>query len=92
MPPAAKARTWAPRGQTPVVKVTAKGSGRISIAGGPAEGQVLTAATQPDGTTAWTGVLRLPKPRLLTPYRLVVTEQEQHSRGGKLVYGDVIRL
>lgn len=29
----AKARTWAPRGQTPVVKVTAKGSGRISIAG-----------------------------------------------------------
>jgi hypothetical protein len=59
---------------------------------GPAEGQVLTAATQPDGTTAWTGVLRLPKPRLLTPYRLVVTEQEQHSRGGKLVYGDVIRL
>jgi DDE superfamily endonuclease len=29
----AKARTWAPRGQTPIVKVTAKGSGRISIAG-----------------------------------------------------------
>ncbi|MGI5246049.1 transposase [Dactylosporangium sp. CA-139066] len=29
----AKARTWAPRGHTPVVKVTGKGSGRISIAG-----------------------------------------------------------
>jgi putative transposase len=29
----AKARTWAPRGQTPVIKVTGKGSGRISIAG-----------------------------------------------------------
>lgn len=29
----ARARTWAPRGRTPVVKVTAKGSGRISIAG-----------------------------------------------------------
>ncbi len=59
---------------------------------GPAEGQVLTAATQPDGTTAWSGVLRLPKPRLLNPYRLVVTEQEQYGEGGKLVYSDVIRL
>jgi hypothetical protein len=29
----ARARTWAPRGHTPVVKVTGKGSGRISIAG-----------------------------------------------------------
>ena len=29
----ARARTWAPRGQTPIVKVTAKGSGRISLAG-----------------------------------------------------------
>jgi hypothetical protein len=29
----ARARTWAPRGQTPVVKVTAKGSGRIWLAG-----------------------------------------------------------
>lgn len=29
----ARARTWAPRGQTPIVKVTGKGSGRISIAG-----------------------------------------------------------
>ncbi|MGW3472753.1 IS630 family transposase [Saccharopolyspora sp. NPDC000995] len=29
----ARARTWAPRGSTPVVKVTGKGSGRISIAG-----------------------------------------------------------
>lgn len=28
----ARARTWAPRGRTPVVKVTGKGSGRISIA------------------------------------------------------------
>ena len=29
----AKARTWAPRGRTPAVTVTGKGSGRISIAG-----------------------------------------------------------
>jgi putative transposase len=29
----AKARTWSPRGHTPVVQVTGKGSGRISIAG-----------------------------------------------------------
>jgi transposase len=29
----ARARTWAPRGQTPIVKVTGKGSGRISLAG-----------------------------------------------------------
>lgn len=29
----ARARTWAPRGRTPIVKVTGKGSGRISIAG-----------------------------------------------------------
>lgn len=29
----ARARTWAPRGQTPIVKVTGKGSGRISVAG-----------------------------------------------------------
>lgn len=29
----ARASTWAPRGQTPIVKVTAKGSGRISLAG-----------------------------------------------------------
>lgn len=28
-----KARTWGPRGRTPVVPVTGKGSGRISIAG-----------------------------------------------------------
>ena len=28
----ARARTWAPRGHTPVVRVTGKGSGRISIA------------------------------------------------------------
>ena len=28
-----KARTWARRGQTPVVKVSGKGSGRVSIAG-----------------------------------------------------------
>lgn len=28
-----KARTWAPRGQTPVIPVTGKGSGRISVAG-----------------------------------------------------------
>jgi putative transposase len=28
-----KAKTWAPRGQTPVVKVTGKGYGRIAVAG-----------------------------------------------------------
>jgi hypothetical protein len=28
-----KARTWAPRGQTPVIAVSGKGSGRISVAG-----------------------------------------------------------
>ena len=28
-----KARTWAPRGQTPVVKVTGKGYGRVAVAG-----------------------------------------------------------
>ena len=28
-----KARTWAPRGQTPVVRVSGKGSGRVSVAG-----------------------------------------------------------
>ena len=28
-----KARTWAPRGQTPVVAVSGKGSGRVSVAG-----------------------------------------------------------
>ena len=28
-----KARTWAPRGHTPVVRVSGKGSGRVSKAG-----------------------------------------------------------
>jgi hypothetical protein len=28
-----KARTWAPRGRTPVVRVPGKGSGRVSVAG-----------------------------------------------------------
>jgi hypothetical protein len=28
-----KARTWAPRGHTPVVSVSGKGSGRVSVAG-----------------------------------------------------------
>lgn len=28
-----KARTWAPRGKTPVVRVSGKGSGRVSVAG-----------------------------------------------------------
>jgi hypothetical protein len=28
-----KARTWAPRGHTPTVKVSGKGSGRVSVAG-----------------------------------------------------------
>jgi putative transposase len=28
-----KARTWAPRGHTPVVRVSGKGSGKVSVAG-----------------------------------------------------------
>jgi len=28
-----KARTWAPRGRTPVTRVSGKGSGRVSVAG-----------------------------------------------------------
>ena len=28
-----KARTWAPRGRTPVIRVSGKGSGRVSVAG-----------------------------------------------------------
>jgi len=28
-----RARTWAPRGRTPVVSVSGKGSGRVSVAG-----------------------------------------------------------
>jgi putative transposase len=28
-----RARTWAPRGRTPVVRVSGKGSGRVSVAG-----------------------------------------------------------
>jgi hypothetical protein len=28
-----KARTWAPRGHTPVARVSGKGSGRVSVAG-----------------------------------------------------------
>jgi hypothetical protein len=28
-----KARTWAPRGNTPVARVSGKGSGRVSVAG-----------------------------------------------------------
>ncbi|GAA4552008.1 hypothetical protein [Amycolatopsis samaneae] len=59
---------------------------------GPADGQELTATGRPDGTTAWTGVLRLPKPRLLTPFRLVITERELYGAGGRLVYSDVIRI
>ncbi|WP_236790956.1 hypothetical protein [Amycolatopsis sp. GM8] len=59
---------------------------------GPAEGQRLTASTRPDGTTSWTGVVRLPKPRLLAPFRFVISEQEQYAGGGRLVYSDAIRL
>jgi hypothetical protein len=36
-----KAKTWAPRGQTPVVTVSGKGSGRVSVAG--------LVALRPDG-------------------------------------------
>ena len=59
---------------------------------GPVDGQQLTGTGQPDGTTSWTGVLRLPKARLLTPFRLVITEQEQYGGGGRLVYSDAIRI
>ncbi|MFL6119666.1 hypothetical protein [Actinophytocola sp.] len=59
---------------------------------GRADGQFLTASTSPDGTTAWTGVCQRPKPRLLAPFWLVVTKQEQYAGGGKLTYSDVIRL
>jgi hypothetical protein len=59
---------------------------------GPADGQQLTPTGQPDGTTSWTSVLRLPQARLLTTFRLVITEQEQYSGGGRLVYSDAIRI
>ncbi len=59
---------------------------------GAVDGQALTASSQPDGTTSWTGVIRLPKNRLLTAYRLVITEQEQYGGGGRLVYSDAIRI
>lgn len=58
---------------------------------GPVDGQPLIAAGQPDGMTSWTGVVRLPKSRLLTTYRLVLTEQERLG-GGRLVYSDTIRI
>jgi hypothetical protein len=59
---------------------------------GPVAGQSLPATGRPDGTTSWTGVVRLPKARLLTTYRLVITEQEQYTGGGRLVYSDAIRI
>jgi hypothetical protein len=59
---------------------------------GPVEGQSLTATGRPDGTTSWTGVVRLPKSRLLTTYRLVITEEERFGGGGRLVYSDAIRI
>jgi len=59
---------------------------------GPVDGQLLAAAGRPDGTTSWSGVVRLPKTRLLTSYRLVITEQEQYTGGGRLVYSDAIRI
>lgn len=59
---------------------------------GAVDGQALTATSQPDGTTSWNGVIRLPKNRLLTAYRLVITEQEQYGGGGRLVYSDAIRI
>jgi hypothetical protein len=59
---------------------------------GPVDGQQLTATGRPDGTTSWTGVVRLPKARLLTAYRLVIAEQEQYTGGGRLVYSDAIRI
>lgn len=59
---------------------------------GAADGQQLTPTGQPDGTTSWTGVLRLPQPRLLATFRLVITEQEQYGGGGRLVYSDAIRI
>jgi hypothetical protein len=58
---------------------------------GPVDGQPLTATGQPDGTTSWTGVVRLPTSRLLATYRFVITEQERLG-GGRLVYSDAIRI
>lgn len=54
-------------------------------------GVVLASSTQ-GGTTLWTGSLALPTARTQHPYRLVVTEHEQHHGGGRLVYSDVIRI
>ncbi|RZS36406.1 hypothetical protein EV193_10787 [Herbihabitans rhizosphaerae] len=59
---------------------------------GSPDGLPLTAATQPDGTTVWSSTIRLPRPRILALFRLVITEQEQHDVGGRLVYSDVIRI
>lgn len=59
---------------------------------GPADGQPLNAATQPDGTVLWTGTLRLPTVRLLKTYRIVITETERFEGGGRLVYSDVVRI
>jgi hypothetical protein len=59
---------------------------------GPVDGQPLTATGQPDGTTSWTGVVRLPRSRLLNTYRLVITEQERFTGGGRLTYSDAIRI
>jgi hypothetical protein len=59
---------------------------------GPPTGQVLSAVTLADGTTAWSGVITLPQSRTSKPFRLVITEHEQYEGGGRLVYSDVVRI
>ena len=59
---------------------------------GPADGKVLTAVGQPDGTTTWTGVVTLPGLPIVDRYRLVITEQERLTGGSRLTYSDAIRV
>jgi hypothetical protein len=59
---------------------------------GPVDGQVLPPSPQSDGTTVWSGVLKLPKSRTSNSFRLVITEREQYGGGGRLVYSDVLPI
>jgi len=59
-----RARTWAPRGRTPVVSVSGKGSGRVSVAAwcacGPARGAIrITGSASTAGARA--SAARCPK-------------------------------
>ena len=64
-----KARTWGPRGRTPVVRVSGKGSGRVSVAGlvclkPGARGHLSTGSGSTAGARA--SAARCPKPTTLT--------------------------